>query len=52
LTSPWQPPTPVVDFSIAGGNGNQEDPWMSADGRAFVFVRDAAGTKDIYVSTR
>ena len=52
LTAPWQPPTAVTDFKITGGNGNQEDPWMSPDGRTFVFASDAAGSKDIYISTR
>jgi hypothetical protein len=52
VTSPWQPPTPVVDFAIPGGNGNQEDPWMSGDGRTFLFASDASGNKDIYLSTR
>jgi len=52
LTAPWAPPSPVVDFPIAGGNGNQEDPWLSPDGHTFVFASDAAGTKDIYLSTR
>jgi Tol biopolymer transport system component len=52
VTAPWQSPTPVIDFPILGGNGNQEDPWMSADGRTFVFASNAAGTKDIYISTR
>lgn len=48
----WSDPVPVIDFAIPGGNGNQEDPWMSADGSTFVFASDAAGTKDIYISTR
>ena len=52
LTAAWQPPSPVIDFPIAGSNSGQEDPWMSADGRTFVFASDAAGTKDIYISTR
>jgi WD40 repeat protein len=52
ITAPWQPPAPVTDLRIAGGNGSEEDPWMSADGRTFVFASDAAGTKDIYLSTR
>ncbi len=50
--SPWQPPAPVDDFKIAGGNGAQEDPWLSPDGRTFAFASDAAGTKDVYLSTR
>jgi len=54
LAAPWSNPAAVVDFPISGGNGNQEDPWMSIDGRTFVFASDAAGvgTKDIYISTR
>lgn len=52
LGGAWSDPAPVIDFAIPGGNGNQEDPWMSADGRTFVFASDAAGTKDIYISSR
>lgn len=52
VTSPWQTPAPVDDFKIAGGNGAQEDPWLSLDGRTFAFASNAAGTKDIYLSTR
>jgi Tol biopolymer transport system component len=55
IGSPWaSPPSPVTDFPIltGTGNGNQEDPWLSPDGRTFVFVSDSAGTKDIYLSTR
>jgi len=51
--APWQPPVEVDEFRIAGGNaGAQEDPWLSADGRTFALASDAAGTKDIYLSTR
>jgi len=52
LGGAWSDPVPVIDFAIPGGNGNQEDPWMSADGSTFMFASDAAGTKDIYISTR
>jgi hypothetical protein len=52
LTAPWAAPTAVIDFPISGGNGNQEDPWISTDGHTFAFASDAAGTKDIYLSTR
>lgn len=52
LASPWSTPTPVTDFMIPGGNGNQEDPYLAADNRSFFFASDAAGTKDLYVSTR
>ena len=52
LTAKFAPPTVVTDFMIPGGNGNEEDPWMSPDGRTFAFASDAAGTKDVYLSTR
>ncbi|HET7501334.1 MAG TPA: hypothetical protein VFK02_10040 [Kofleriaceae bacterium] len=52
LTAAWDPPSVVSDFPIPGGNGSQEDPWLSEDGRTFVFASDAKGTKDIYISTR
>jgi Tol biopolymer transport system component len=51
VTAPWDPPTRVDDFKATAGN--QEDPWLSADKRTFVFASDAAaGNKDIYLSTR
>jgi WD40-like Beta Propeller Repeat len=40
----------VVDF--AGIGGAQEDPYVSADGRIFVFVSSVGGTKDVYITTR
>ena len=49
--SPWQRPTRVDDFLI-GDSADQEDPWLSADGRTFAFASNAAGTKDIYLSTQ
>lgn len=51
--APWQPPVEVDEFRIAGGSAAaQEDPWLSSDGRTFALASDAAGTKDIYLSTR
>jgi hypothetical protein len=48
----WSLPT-IIDYPLTGtGTDNQEDPWMSSDGRTFVFVSDAAGTKDLYITTR
>ncbi len=40
----------VTTFSGVGGA--QEDPWIAADSRTFVFVSDVTGTKDVYISTR
>lgn len=51
IGQPWDPPAVVADFKIAGDD-NQEDPWLSADGRTFVFASDARGSKDVYLSTR
>ena len=50
----WQTPVPVTDLTITGGNGDEEDPWMSPDGRTFVFASDIAGAanKDVYITTR
>jgi hypothetical protein len=48
ITDPWPAPAPVLDFPIAGTSDDQEDPWLSADGRTFAFARN----KDIYLSTR
>ena len=52
VDDPWPAPSPVTEFAIPGGNGNQEDPWLSPDGHTFAFASDAAGTKDIYLSSR
>jgi hypothetical protein len=50
LTTAWQAPTLVNDFAALGGQ--QEDPWLSDDGRIFVLVSDVSGTKDVYISVR
>lgn len=50
LATAWQAPTAVIDF--AGIGGAQEDPYISADGRIFVFVSNISGTKDVYITTR
>lgn len=49
-TTAWQSPTPVDDFAAVGGD--QEDPWLSDDGHLFVFVSNASGSKDVYISVR
>lgn len=50
LASAWSMPALVEDFNALGGG--QEDPWLSPDNRTFLFVSNAAGTKDLYISTR
>lgn len=52
VTAAWGAPATVDDFKITGGNGNEEDPWLSPDNRTFAFASDASGTKDVYISTR
>jgi hypothetical protein len=52
IGQPWQPPATVDDFKIGAGTDNQEDPWLSPDGRTFAFASDASGSKDVYLSTR
>jgi Tol biopolymer transport system component len=49
----WPPPTPVDDFKLTGTD-NQEDPWLSPDGKTFALASNAPGNgnKDIYLSTR
>lgn len=47
---PWQAPSKVTDFGTANA---EQDPWMSADGRTFIFASDANGTSiDLFISTR
>lgn len=50
LTTRWSDPAAVVDFAATGGD--QEDPWLSADERTFAFASNAAGGKDLYLTTR
>lgn len=52
MADPWDDPVAVDDFPLTGGDGNQEDPWMSPDSRTFAFVSNASGSKDVYLSTR
>ena len=49
-TDPWPAATLLPDFNTT--TSNEEDPWMSTDLHTFVFVSNAAGTKDEYLSTR
>ncbi len=46
----WGTPTEVTDFAATGGG--QSDPWMSPDQHTFVFMSDASGNTDLYLSTR
>lgn len=46
----WSSPTKLTDFNTT--TFNEEDPWVSTDSRVFVFASNAAGSKDVYISTR
>ncbi len=46
----WANPTKMLDFNTT--TSSEEDPWASGDQRVFVFASNAAGTKDLYISTR
>jgi hypothetical protein len=50
ITDPWGAPARFDDFAATGGE--QEDPFLAEDGRAFLFTSTAAGSKDVYLSTR
>jgi hypothetical protein len=50
VTGAWSAPTLLVDFNTT--TLNEEDPWISTDQRTFVFVNNASGNKDVYISTR
>lgn len=48
---PWDAPQALPDFTAIGMA--QEDPWISEDGKTFMFsVLTAAGNKDVYITTR
>jgi Tol biopolymer transport system component len=51
VDQPWPVPTEVLDF-MPGAMENQQDPWISADGRTFVLASDRLGTRDVFMSTR
>ena len=50
MTSAWSNPTAMTDFNTA--TYNEEDPWISADQRVFLFASNMAGNKDLYIATR
>lgn len=51
IGAPWSTPVMITDFATLGGA--QEDPFVSADQRTFVFAATlTGGTKDVYISTR
>lgn len=49
-TGAWTNPTKMTDFNTT--TSGEEDPWISTDGRVFVYASNALGTKDLYISTR
>jgi hypothetical protein len=50
MTTAWSNPTALPDFNT--NTFSEEDPWISADQRTFVFSSNSAGNKDVYISTR
>jgi hypothetical protein len=50
LTTAWSNATVLPDFNTA--TFSEEDPWISADQRTFVFASNSAGNKDLYLVTR
>jgi Tol biopolymer transport system component len=46
----WGTATLLVDFNTP--TKNEEDPWVSASEKTFVFASNSSGSKDIYTSTR
>lgn len=49
-TGAWTNPTKLTDFNTT--TFAEEDPWVSTDGRVFVYASNALGSKDLYISTR
>lgn len=49
VTDTWSAPTKVA-FSTT--TNAEQDPWMSADQRTFVFASNASGNNDLYIATR
>ena len=49
-TSAWQ--VVGVVTGVSGSTTNEEDPWMSPDGRRMYFASSADGELDLYLSTR
>lgn len=47
--APFDPPVPIP--GLASPNDDQ-DPWISPDGRTIVFASDRGGTPDLYFATR
>jgi Tol biopolymer transport system component len=49
-TAAWSNPTALTDFNTA--QYNEEDPWLSADERVFVYASNRNGNKDLFMATR
>jgi hypothetical protein len=50
MSSAWSNPTAIPDFNTA--TFDEEDAWISADQRTFVFASNRNGNKDVFISTR
>jgi len=50
VNTQWTNPTALPDFNTP--TYSEEDAWISADQRLFLYSSNKAGNKDVYVSTR
>ncbi len=48
-TTPWQTPTKL---SFSTDTKDEQDPWMSTDGRTFLFASNVNGSIDLFMATR
>lgn len=50
MTAAWSNPTGMSEFNT--GTYNEEDPWIAADQRTFLYTNNSSGNKDLYLTTR
>jgi hypothetical protein len=50
MAATWSTPTPISEVNAAAGN--EQDPWMSIDGKRLLFVSDSSGNNDVYQMSR
>jgi Tol biopolymer transport system component len=50
MAATWSTPTPISEVNTAASN--EQDPWMSIDGKRLLFVSDSSGNNDVYQMSR